>query len=224
MTTTIYKKEKNMKNRTKSTLLYIISIAVCASLAFCILAPHAYANDASESKAEDAMPEEDEAEAVNIFESLYELLGEYIGEVMCALTLLGSLILTILYKRGLMPFMTRTVGAIGSTIAGIKESTESYAVKSGEDLGEIKASLCKAQSAVNQFSERLIAIEQSLTALGIDKSDRELFNSAIECQSTLLYEILMSSAIPQYQKDAVGEKLGAIKSALSALNAGGNEK
>ncbi len=155
----------------------------------------------------------------NVFAELYALFVKYIGEIMCALTLAGSLILTLLYKRGLMPFMSRTVGAIGSTIAGIKASTDDYAKKSCNDMNEIKSALDTAATATEGLAKRLGAMENALENAATSKSDGELFRAAIECQSSLLYDILMSSSIPQYQKDAVGEKLGEIKKRLAETGA-----
>ncbi len=210
-----------MKNRKSSKAVRLICAVLSFALIFCVAALPAYAADESVKASADTELYGDKTESAdtgeNVFELLYRAVCDYINEIMCALTLAGSLVLALLYKRGLMPFMTRTVGAIGSTVAGMKASADSYAEKNGIELNEIKAALAAAQDSTSNFAERLNAIDGSLKNISTDKQERAVFKAALECQSALLYEILMHSSIPQYQKDAVGEKLGAIKASISSM-------
>ena len=109
-----------------------------------------------------------------------------------------------------MPFITRAVEAIGTALGGMKESTE----KNGSELGALGAALGKTETAVEKIGEHLTAIEGTLSGMKSDAGERERFKAIMDAQVNLLYDIFMNSSIPQYQKDAVGERIAEMKGAL----------
>ena len=160
---------------------------------------------------------EDEARK-NPFEMLWQGVLEHTEQIMCALALAGSLVLTFLYKKGLMPFLTRALAAIGSTLSGIRESTDVYAQKSGKELSDISEALVKSESIIGTVAQRLTQIEAALDDERRSRDESESLRAVMCVQVELLYDILMNSAIPQYRKDAAGERLLEMKSTLGALN------
>lgn len=149
---------------------------------------------------------------VNVFEQLYIAAGEHLSEIMCALTLAGSLILTLLYKKGLMPFLTRAIDAIGAALGGVKDTAE----RSGVELGAFGETLKSTEQAISRLSEHISGIERELALIKEDENGRERFKVVMGAQVELLYEIFMGSALPQYQKDRVGESIAEMRAALGA--------
>ena len=62
----------------------------------------------------------------------------------------------------------------------------------------------KISSLDNAVNERLVMDEKA-------RGEYEKLRFIIEGQIDMLYDIFMSSALPQYQKDAVGERIGKMK-------------
>ena len=213
-----------MKKKNKSLALHIMCVVLCAVLITSIAAFGACAQSADEGEGSEESEASDSTLAENPFESLYLAVREHLGEIMCAVSLALTVLVSLLYKKGLMPFMSRTLGTIGSAIAGIKTSTDEYAKSGGESMDGIKAMLEKAQKTISSLESGLAVIESTLSGMASDKGDIARFKAVMECQSTRLFDILMNSSIPQYQKDAVGEKLTEIKSALSECSCGENTK
>ncbi len=194
-----------MKNKNKSNLLRIVCIALCAVFIISLAAFGAYAQSPDTTQ--------ESASGENFFESLYLAVREHIGDIMCAVSLALTLLMTVLYKKGLMPYMTHSLSTIGSAINSIQRSTEKYADDGG--ISGIKAMLEQAQETVSALKVGIAEIEKTLCGMASERSDIAKFKAVMECQSTLLFDILMSSSIPQYQKDAVGEKLAEIKAQLA---------
>ena len=53
-------------------------------------------------------------------------------------------------------------------------------------------------------------VEKRLEALAYDKSERDKMKLILESEVELLYDIFMSSGLPEYQKDTVAKRLKAI--------------
>lgn len=153
-----------------------------------------------------------ESTEVNFFEKLYDAVTDYISEILCVLAFGGSFLIAVLYKKGLLPLLKGALGAINSAVGKIKDATENSAIADTEKTAKITEALDRAQSLIEAQTRSLEDVEKRLDSLSQDKSEREKMKLILECEVELLYDIFMSSALPEYQKDAVAKRLKAISS------------
>jgi hypothetical protein len=159
-----------------------------------------------------------EEEAVTFFARVYEELANYASEILCALTLAGSVTLAVAYKKGLIPLLEGSLVAIGNAITKIKESTKESADASTMHSEKTQRLLTEASGAIDTLTRKIEglakALDDELKAKSADRGDRERLTAVVNEQIAMLYDIFMSVELPQYQKDAVGERVAKMKEAL----------
>lgn len=196
-----------MKNNFK--YIAVILLTVIMSLFFTVSAS---AEEAAQTVTE-SIPEE------NFFSKVYDEISSYTDEIFCALTFVGSLILAFAYKKGLLPLIEKSLLSIGNTVNKIKENTKESADKSGELNKNIDIRLTQASELIERLSERISSLSESLAESLEDEKKARLETKEIrtvtEAQIDMLYSIFMSSALPQYQKDEIGERVAKMKEALA---------
>ena len=201
-----------MKNKLKYILVTVLLVAF--SVCFTVSA-----------SAEEETPESTEITEENIFSTVYEEISEYASEILCALTFAGSLILAFAYKRGLLPLVKNSLLSIGNAVSKIKEDTSENAEK-GSKLGQsIESSLDGAKTTLDALAQKVaeldLMLKEKLKSEDDTQRQKEEFKLILTSQIDMLYDIFMASALPQYQKDAVGEKVAKMNGAIGE-NAGGN--
>ena len=190
----------NRKNQTLKRIVYIfLAVAVLLS----ILSISCFAADAGADVTT-------EAEGANFFATLYKEISRYSGEIFCALTFIGSIILAFAYKKGLLPLVTKALGSAGSTLSKIKDTTDSLDQSNHEFSEKISTALGSAVDTVNKMSEKLGTLELELSKMSETKEERKTLNTVLRSQVELLYDIFISSSMPQYQKDAISQKVSAM--------------
>ena len=194
-----------MKNKLKYLIMLVMLIAITVSTAVT-------------ASAEEAAPADTRAED-SFFSAVYGEVAEYTGEILCALTFIGSIALAIAYRRGLLPLVKGSLLSLGNAVGKIRDKADESAVR-GEALGErITEGLGTASETLKALSERIGALECALnTSLDSEKAARknaEATRLVMDAQIDMLYSIFMSSALPQYQKDAVGERVAKMKEAIA---------
>lgn len=207
---------KKTKFKSKIFTVFALALLVGIALSFGALA----ASEADDATAKEAAEELILKEAdengldveINFFEKLYTAVTDYISEILCVLAFGGSFLIAVLYKKGLLPLLKGALGAINTAVGRIKEVTESRVAADAEKTAEITEALCKAQALIEAQSDTLEALEKRLDSLSTDKSEREKLRLILESEVELLYDIFMSSGLPEYQKDAVAKRLKAISS------------
>ncbi len=150
----------------------------------------------------------------NPFAAAFETLKSMSTEILCALTFIGSMILAWAYKKGLLPLLRGGLGAISSAVSGIKESAESGENATRELTKAVVERLTEAEEALEKMTEGLDGIGETLDKLKSDEEDRARLKTLIAAQVEMLYDIFMTSSLPQYQKEAVGERIAKMKEAL----------
>ena len=154
----------------------------------------------------------------NVFNKIYADVSEYATEILCAMTFAGSLILAFAYKKGLMPIVRGSLLSIGNAVSKVKDSVGESAEK-GEKLGEsiekgLESTKNVLDSLVEKISELDAALEERLTDESERAREQEVLRLVLLSQIDMLRDIFMSAALPQYQKDAVGERIAKMKGAL----------
>ena len=197
----------------KSKLKYIIA----SILILAFMAMGSVCASAEETVELEATVEDYESDA-NFFEKVYEEVMGYTSEILCALTFAGSIGIAFAYKKGLLPLVEGSLVAIGNAVTKIKESTKENTEISSQ-LGEsITGRLTETQELLVRLSERIGTLENTLGGSIKSESDARLemgqLRLVVDAQIDMLYDIFMSSALPQYQKDAVGERIAKMKGAI----------
>ena len=167
----------------------------------------------------ETLTEAEEITEATVFDKLYTEVSKYAGEILCALAFIGSVVLAFAYKKGLMPIVKSSLVTIGNAMSKMKDSVNKNAERGEEMNREIASGLDGAVKVIHTLGERIDALEKALTERLADKDEtareREALSIIMTSQIDMLYEIFMSASLPQYQKDAIGEKIAKMKGALA---------
>lgn len=151
----------------------------------------------------------------NVFTSVFTFLEENSARILSALSFVASIITVIAYKSGLLPYveggikaLSAGVKTIGEKADSIEASTGSLGECVGEKLLAAEALLGRIESTVSTLGERLDAIEK-------EGQRHDSFKSVLLGEIDMLYDIFMAASIPQYLKESVGERVGAMKRQLA---------
>lgn len=198
-----------MKKLLKLFITMSIMLAICAS--FCISSA-AY----GETEAETDVIADEISE--NIFTRLYDEVKGYATEILCAMTFAGSLLLAYAYKKGLIPIIEKTLLSIGNSVSKIKEQTEAGELAQENFSLQLTEKLDNAQGLVKDLVNHVNEMNSALNDVKRAELEREEntqnLSVIVSAQIDMLYDIFMTSALPQYQKDAVGERVAKMKEAL----------
>ena len=148
----------------------------------------------------------------------------YAGEILCALTFAGSLILAFAYKKGLLPLVKGSLLGIGNAISKMKEDATENAEKGskiGEDIANrLDGTTLTLDTLAEKVSELDIMLKEKLESEDEAQREKEEIKLILTSQIDMLYDIFMASALPQYQKDAVGEKVARMKGVIGEYEGG----
>ena len=191
-----------MKNKIK----YLIAIALVV-----IFSSSLVVSASAEGEVTDATVEPEG----NFFTVAYEELSAYASEILCGLTLAASLILAFAYKKGLLPLVQSALVSIGNAVTKIGDSAKKSEEQTALLEENIGSSIKNAKDMIGSLTEKISSLDNAVNErLVMDEKARgeyEKLRFIIEGQIDMLYDIFMSSALPQYQKDAVGERIGKMK-------------
>ena len=191
-----------MKNKIK----YLIAIALVV-----IFSSSLVVSASAEGEVTDATVEPES----NFFTVAYEELSAYASEILCGLTLAASLILAFAYKKGLLPLVQSALVSIGNAVTKIGDSAKKSEEQTALLEENIGSSIKNAKDMIGSLTEKISSLDNAVNErLVMDEKARgeyEKLRFIIEGQIDMLYDIFMSSALPQYQKDAVGERIGKMK-------------
>lgn len=161
--------------------------------------------------------------ARGFFEELYGAVMSRSAEITSALAAITSIILAILMKRGLTPMLKDALatlaGAVGKLRDGVSES-EQHAKEISAALAD---RLSAAERTVNALSDTVSALEEKRASEGEEQMLREDILTVMSAEVELLYDVFMSSALPQYKKDEVGERFAAMRKRLGYREGSGDE-
>lgn len=169
------------------------------------------------ASAETAEPDATENDAT-VFDKIYTEVGEYASEILCAMAFTGSVILAFAYKKGLLPIVKGSLVSIGNAVGKMKDSV-SRSTEMGEELSKnLAGGLENAALVLDTLAEKIDTLEHTLTEKLVCEDERtrekEALGVILTAQIDMLYDVFMCSALPQYQKDAIGERIATMKGAL----------
>lgn len=179
---------------------------------------------AASEDAADAYTEEDVPEEENFFELLYNELLMHSDKLLAALAFLGSLLVAFAYKKGLLPIIKASLNALSSTVSKLKDESEKAGAEASVAILSATKKLDAAEEMINTLSEKLDGIEYQLEKTNDERLRGDSIYALISTQIDMLYEVFMSSSLPAYQKEAVGERVAEMKKTLAASSDKAGEK
>lgn len=205
-----------MKNK-KSILFKIITALVLITLMLSLGMVAVSASDSdptslAEPGGETENTGEETEAGENLFAIIFSTVEDKAAEIFSVLTLISSLVLAYAYKKGLFPLIKSALTSLNGSVNKIKESAESELQKNEAIGGEVKEKLSDFEKLITAAGDRLALIESKLDE-NENRQDKEL-KTIISAQIDMLYDVFMSSSLPQYQKDAIGQRVVKMKEAL----------
>ena len=205
-----------MKNK-KRILIKIITTLLLLTLILSLGMVAVSATDADlpsltepSENTETSQEEADRAE--NLFAVIFSTVKDKAAEIFSVLTLISSLILAYAYKKGLFPLIKSALTSLNGSVNKIKESAESELQNNEAISAQVKEKLSDFEKLITAAGDRLALIESKLDE-NKNRQDKEL-KTIISAQIDMLYDVFMSSSLPQYQKDAIGQRVVKMKEAL----------
>ena len=154
-------------------------------------------------------------ESSNPFAVIYEAALSHASEIFSLLSLIGTLVISYFYKRGLLPSVKGVLGNVSSSVIKLKECSDREIECRKEENIKIEGRLDSFDSALKNQSELISSLESRLISEEDLYRQREKSNLILSSQIDMLYEIFMSSSLPQFQKEAMGERINKMRKELS---------
>lgn len=209
-----------MKLKNKIILLITLVGAVFTLLSVTAFAEeeHAGSNAPSEISEDENIPSDDHDAAIpdtsSVFDEIYRRLAENADKIFAALAFIGTMIVSLAYKKGLLPLLGGAVSYLKGSVESIKESGTALSENTDRRFGV----LCENMNEVLRENENTLKAIESINErlLEVDSMAKryESTNLILSSQVDMLYTIFMSSALPQYQKEEVGERISRMKEEL----------
>ena len=218
------RKEKTMHKNIKITTRicgFILLLAILLSLPILVSADEAVtdgttgaeADNSAHAPVDDAVSEEKES----FFKSLFEAFEDNLSQILSALAFIGSLIIMLCYKRGLLPLVKDALAAIGAGVKKLGEKTNEMNIEAGAVTEQINGRLEDASRLLMAMEGALTTLTSRLDALESERDGRKKLCAVLSAEVDMLYEIFNSAALPQYLKDRVGERIAYMKAEISEM-------
>ena len=103
---------------------------------------------------------------------------------------------------------------MANILAGVKNATEKSESMSIETKKELLEKLGMAENGLVAVTNSISVLTERLEGLTDSKEEQEKMRTIMSAQIDMLYEIFLCSSLPEYQKEAVREKVAAMKEVL----------
>ena len=175
----------------------------------------AYAeSEITEENLDTGAAQEPDATEVNPFESAFSLVCDYSSEIFSALAFVGTLIVAHFYKKGMLPTLKGALTGVSRSLGAVSDKTEAALSPISERAEAISDTIDSIKGVVDTLSSSLLRVEGELSALCEGDRERAAYKTIMLSQVEMLYDIFMSSALPQYKKDEIGERIAAMREEL----------
>ncbi len=168
--------------------------------------------ESDEATTEESVPD---TEAKNSFTELYEIVMSHLSEILSLAAFIGSLLCAFIYKSGLLPLFDKGLGSIKSATQKIKEATDRAECNSKESLGSINGKILGLEDALYSIKNLITDLNDRLGSLGDQQAHQARIDTLLGGELDMLYDIFMSSSLPEYEKARVGERVTKLKKELS---------
>ena len=151
----------------------------------------------------------------NVFTQIYGYITYYAGDIFGALAFIVSLILSFICKNKLMPTISKSAGDIENQLKKLGETTSKKLEEAKEESEEARKCVLELQSALERAAAATECALKSVENCDELARQREKVKLVISSQIDMLYDIFMSSSLPQYQKESVGNRITEMKEMLA---------
>ncbi|MBR5139609.1 MAG: hypothetical protein IKV16_01015 [Clostridia bacterium] len=198
-----------MKKTSAAILLTLFTLIFAFSFTISV-----FASESTEVKS-DAGAAASEIDKQNTpFGALYEAFIDNADKIFSALSFLGSIVVVLAYKRGLIPVLNSGLRSISKSSDELKRKSEEGIISAENALNTLSTRLAGYENSaealsktVEELTERLESREQS------NKRESDL-KEVLLAEIDMLYEIFINSSLPQYSKDALSERIMKMKKSL----------
>ena len=150
-----------------------------------------------------------------IFTQIYDAAMLHAAEIFSFLSLVGTIAVSYFYKKGLLPSVKNALSALGGLVGNIKESSDRQCAEQTVSAKQTDERLGQFERTLESYARTLEAMESRLIAEGEVYARLERNNTILTGQIDMLYDIFMTSSLPQYQKEATGERINKMRREIS---------
>ncbi len=177
-------------------------------------APSSEASSPAVGTVQEAEKAQNESEETALSAEIAALIKEHAPTILSAASLLLMTAITLFFKKGVLPKLLSLFESLFKKSGETLSSLSDYERAVEERL----SSLLARGEEVFSAAEGIKSTEGALrTALLESQTASSRFASLFSEQSALLFELLMSANLPQYQKDRVAAVHQKTKACLDAL-------
>ncbi len=151
----------------------------------------------------------------NVLSGIIDAVREYSGEILSALSLIASLILAYCYRAGLTPVLKGALSNFASLLSGVRDSAAKNEITCQELGTVLNERLSSAEEVIKKLEENIDAVTFAIKKKEEAEGDRASLIYILNSQIDMMYNIFMTSALPQYQKDMVGDKIAEMRRTLN---------
>lgn len=199
------------RNNTKITRIFITLALALMLISVCVI---------SASANEVALTEATEAAERNIFEQIYAVAESNADKIFSALAFIGTLIVGAMYKSGLLPLLSDALSKFKGTLDGIKSENERYESIVGAKVSDIGTSIKSIEQSIEKTNGEIERIESELSVYETALAERESMKIILSSQIDMLYSIFMTSSLPQFEKEEIGNKISKMREELNSYAEG----
>ncbi len=152
----------------------------------------------------------------NSFEKIYDAAMAHVSEILSLAAFIGSLICAVIYKSGLMPLIEKGLGGIKNAAQKIKEATDRAECDNKASLGYINDKMCELEMAISEMQETVKSATKAMESSVEARAHQARIDGLLSGELDMLYDIFMSSALPEYEKARVGERVAKLKEELNS--------
>lgn len=155
-------------------------------------------------------------ETKNDFEEIYNAAMSHISEILSLAAFIGSLVCAIIYKSGLMPLMENGLKSLKNATVKIKEATDKAECDNKESISTIEKKLDVIDETVADMCDAFLVMVDSMKGYEDQRAHQKRLDTVLEGELDMLYDIFMTSALPEYEKARVGERMTKLKEVLNS--------
>lgn len=153
------------------------------------------------------------AERGNIFEEIYDYIISYLGDIFSLLAFLIGLATALLYKRGLVPGISKVGAAIKASVDNAREKSERLAADTAVAHGIENEKLDNLGEKLTALSSEIELMKSQLDLTGA-LEERARIQGVLLMEVDLLYAVFTASSLPNYMKEELFKRVKEMKDAL----------
>ena len=197
--------------RAALALFLTLLLALCLPLAVSAAEGEGGEEAPVTTAAPERAPQEDVLPVGTVF---YEFFTENLSGLLSGATFLLALVLSLLLRRRVLPPLLET---LTSLLGKSRELGEALSARESEGSEKVAALFDEAERILGEARSAAERAEEAAAAIRQGETGREEAALILREQTALLYELLMSANLPQYQKDRIGEAHAAVRAALREI-------